>query len=73
MKKYEEINAFILATIDKKKILVKSIFKVNPKLAVPILREKRDLHIRKSTTQLRRLQESLNMNDLKKINAKKLF
>ena len=73
LQKYEEINAFILATIDKKKILVKSIFKVNPKLAVPILREKRDLRIRKSTTQLRRLQESLNMNDLKKINAKKLF
>ena len=73
LNKYEKINAFILAKVDKKSISVKSIFKADPKLAVPILRKKRDERIKKSNNQLRRLQESLNMSDLKKIKAVKLF
>lgn len=73
LNKYEKINGFILASVDKKTIKVKNIFKVDPKLAVPILRNKRDLKIKKSNKQLRRLQESLNMKDLKAINAEKLF
>ena len=73
LRKYEQIDAFILATVDKKKITVNKIFKVKPKLAIPILRRKRDLRIKNSNKPLRRFQESLTMRDLNEINAEKLL
>ncbi|MDC0511880.1 hypothetical protein OAO05_00015 [bacterium] len=73
LRKYTNIQGFILATVDKRKISLKQIFRVDPALAVPILREKRDKRIKNSKNKLRRLQESLSMTDLKKINAVKLF
>lgn len=73
LKKYYSIKGFILATVDKKKIEVKKIFKVNPNLAVPLLKAKRDERIKKSKKPLRRLQESIVTGDLNKINAEKLL
>ena len=74
--KYYNDSAIILAVVDKENFLVKSIFSVKPKIAVPFIKEKLETKINKLKIQkkeIRRKQISLSKVDLKYLNSREIF
>ena len=76
LNKYYSDKAIILAVVDKENFLVKAIFSVQPKIAVPFIKEKLETKINKFKIQkkeIRRKQISLSKGDLKFLNSSKIF
>lgn len=76
LQKYYNDNKIILAVVDKDEYKINEIYEADPKLVVPLLREKLDQkynRFQEKGKSIRRLQVSLSFGDLKKINAKIIF
>jgi len=75
LNKYTKEKTIILAVVDKQKMQVKEIYGANPNLVVKRLKEKlqeKTQRFKQHNRQLRRLQVSLSIGDLQRINATKL-
>jgi hypothetical protein len=76
LKKFNEESEIILARVDKEKMTIESIFSAEPKRMVKLLNKKlkeRKNRYNNKNKEIRRLQVTVNLKDLKSIKAKQIL
>lgn len=76
LEKYEEVEAFILAVVDKPNFIVKHVYRVEPQELIEVIRRKRDLkaeNYRKRGKEVRREQVTFGKVELEKSKAQKIL